>query len=295
LRLSAAEALSRKRQNKLKNGRFMLRSLRKFLVRLLALFSVLLALLWWRSYRHADLVQFDWTSPSDQCVQLISRNGALHLDHTLLHPLSTLTHAGTMEFAIKDNVALSPEQLICTANPAFASRSEFQIKTPLQDLYEDDAKQLPIYQTQTVPLRMVSVPFRWLLLLTLPIPAIALARRVRAGKPKTPRKPSRIMWLLRRPVLCGVVAIVVFSLAWAASGWRSERFQIRPLGVSFASRGGQLVVTTENPGGSWHEKTTDSLVSFVHGSAYVPFDWNVPPVQLGFGGPRPSRSRTGCS
>jgi len=261
----------------------MLRTLRKFLVRSLALASLLLALLWWRSYRHTDLAQFDWTSMSDQCVQLISRNGALHLDHTLLHPLNTLKHAGTLEFAIKDDVVLSPEQLICTVNSVFQSRSEFQLKTPLQELYEDEAKQLPIYLTQTVPLRIVSVPFRWLLFLTLPAPAITIVRRLRFGKSKEPREASRLLWLLRHPVLCGVIATATLSLAWAATGWRTERFQLRPIHLSVVSQGGAVLITNTNAAGNWHQSTIDSLASFVHGSAYLPFDWIVAPIQLAIG------------
>ena len=50
----------------------MLLALAKIVSRFLALMALIVAVLWWRSARHIDVLRFDWSPTEDHSVSLIS-------------------------------------------------------------------------------------------------------------------------------------------------------------------------------------------------------------------------------
>src|SRR5262245_49829071 len=204
----------------------MLRSLAKFFLRTLALISILLIVLWWRSYRHVDELRLGWNLVLPQHASLISHHGGLHLDYTTLRPLNTLRNATSWKWSLHHDEQLSPELRSSTQTAKFAALGDFQIRTPLQDLYEDAARTRPIYMTQTVPMKIISAPIWFALVIVALLPVASLLLRIRSRRREKVHSRSWLVTLIRRPALLAGIVTILLSLAWLRSGWRSDDLNI---------------------------------------------------------------------
>ena len=130
---------------------------------------------------------------------------------------------------------MAPEVAATTNHRHFAYLEEYKIRVPMQGIFQDLRQTQPVYQSETLPLKLISAP-AWFVLVILS--ALILGELFWRIRHRPPKRSSRILWLIRRPHLLAESA----PPCWFYSGcgcWRADSLDIGHRCV-FSSMAGQF-------------------------------------------------------